>query len=109
LIGPGPSIELLHAEPPSAFSPDTPVYAEMASVLREMDPGTAVLPYPIFGATDSRNYAKLGTICYGFYPLPLPPDLAFSQLFHGNDERIPVEGFRFGLEALEKLVLRIAT
>jgi acetylornithine deacetylase/succinyl-diaminopimelate desuccinylase-like protein len=109
IIGPEPSIELLHEEPPTSFSPDTPVFAEMQRVLQEMDPGAAVLPYPIFGATDSRNYAKLGTICYGFYPLPLPPDIQFSSLFHGDDERIPVEGFRFGIEALEELVLRVAT
>jgi acetylornithine deacetylase/succinyl-diaminopimelate desuccinylase-like protein len=109
LIGPEPSIELLHEEAPTTFSPDTPVFAEIVAVLQEMDPGAAVLPYPIFGVTDSRNYAKLGTICYGFYPLPLPPDLSFSNLFHGDDERIPVEGFRFGLDALERFVLRIAS
>lgn len=108
LTGPEPAIELIHEEPPSAFSSDTPVFAEMSRVLQEMDPGAAVLPYPIFGATDSRNYAKLGTICYGFYPLRLPADLQFSALFHGDNERIPVEGFRFGLEALERLILRIA-
>jgi acetylornithine deacetylase/succinyl-diaminopimelate desuccinylase-like protein len=109
LVGPGPTVELLHEEPPTEFSPDTPLFAEMARVLQERDPGAAVLPYPIFGATDSRHYARLGTVCYGFYPLRLPPDLEFSRLFHGDDERIPLEGFRFGLEALEDLVLRVAT
>lgn len=109
IIGPEPVIELLHEEAPTAFSPDTPVFAEMKRVLQQMDPGTEVLPYPVFGATDSRNYAKLGTICYGFYPLPLPPSLPFSTLFHGDNERIPVEGFRFGIDALEELVLRVAT
>ncbi len=109
LIGPDPIIELLHEEAPTAFSPDTPVFAEMKRLIQEKDPGSEVLPYPVFGATDSRNYAKLGTICYGFYPLPLPADLQFSSLFHGDDERIPVDGFRFGIEALEELVLRVAT
>jgi len=108
LLGPGPEVEMLHEEPPTAFSPDTPLFGEMARILRERDPGAVVLPYPIFGATDSRHYARLGTVCYGFYPLQLPPDLEFSRLFHGDDERIPLEGFRFGLDTLEDLVLRVA-
>lgn len=107
ILGPEPVIELLHEEPPTVFSPDTEVFAAMKATLQEMDPGAEVLPYPIFGVTDSRNYAKLGTTCYGFYPLPLPAGLEFSALFHGDDERIPVEGFRFGIEALERLVLEI--
>jgi acetylornithine deacetylase/succinyl-diaminopimelate desuccinylase-like protein len=109
IIGPEPEIELIHEEAPTVFSPDTAVFAEMKRTLQELDPGAEVLPYPIFGVTDSRNYAKLGTICYGFYPLPLPPGIQFSSLFHGDDERIPVEGFGFGIEALERLVLRLAT
>ena len=29
--------------------------------------------------------------CFGFSPLRLPPDLDFAALFHGIDERVPVE------------------
>jgi acetylornithine deacetylase/succinyl-diaminopimelate desuccinylase-like protein len=38
---------------------------------------------------------------YGFSPLQLPPDLDFMALFHGVDERVPVDGIKFGVDVLE--------
>ena len=34
-------------------------------------------------------------------PLRLPPDLDFAALFHGVDERVPVDALVFGTEVLE--------
>ena len=45
--------------------------------------------------------------CYGFSPLLLPKDVSFVHLVHGHDERIPVEGFRFGLRVLFELVAKL--
>ena len=45
---------------------------------------------------------------FGFYPLLLPPELDFAKMFHGVDERIPVDGFKFGIETLYDLVERVA-
>ncbi len=109
LIGTEHAIEMLHEEPAAAFSIDTDVYREIVNVMNEHDPESEVVPYQIYASTDSRNYAKLGAICYGFYPVLLPDDLEFSSLFHGVNERIPVEGFRFGIQALYDLVTRVAT
>lgn len=109
LLGPGPEVELVHQEQGAAFSSDTPFYEAIKEVLRERDSTGEVLPYMIYGATDSRNYAQLGATCYGFYPLQLPEDLDFSSMFHGHDERIPVDGLRFGIETLYDLVLKLVT
>jgi len=109
LLGPEPKIELVHEETPAAFTSETPYFEAIRDVLKARDPEGEVLPYLVFGATDSRNYARLGSICYGFYPLQLPDDLDFSAMFHGHNERIPTDGFRFGIETLYDLVLKLAT
>ncbi|MEO0448367.1 MAG: hypothetical protein AAF191_20070, partial [Verrucomicrobiota bacterium] len=75
-------------------------------VIHARRPDARVAPYLISGFTDSWNWAKLGTTCYGFYPLELPPDLRFSELFHGIDERIPISGFEFGLACISDLFER---
>ena len=43
----------------------------------------------------------LGMRCYGFAPLRLPPDLDFASLFHGIDERVPVDALKFGTRVLD--------
>jgi acetylornithine deacetylase/succinyl-diaminopimelate desuccinylase-like protein len=75
-------------------------------VLREHDPQAAPVPFMIPGFTDAFAYARLGAVCYGFVPLRLPPDLPFTRLFHGHDERVPVDGFRWGLRVLYDVVAR---
>jgi acetylornithine deacetylase/succinyl-diaminopimelate desuccinylase-like protein len=42
--------------------------------------------------------------CYGFAPLRLPPELDFAALFHGIDERVPIEGLQFGVRVLDRLL-----
>ena len=64
------------------------------------------MPSIIPGFTDSQNYAKLGAQCYGFYPLRLPEHLDFASLFHGVDERIPIDGFHWGIETLTETLRR---
>jgi acetylornithine deacetylase/succinyl-diaminopimelate desuccinylase-like protein len=37
--------------------------------------------------------------------LQLPPELDFSALFHGVDERVPVDALLFGTRVLEHFLL----
>ena len=69
-------------------------------MLRSADPGAHPVPYMISGGTDAKSFARLGIECYGFSPLRMPPDLDYWRLFHGVDERVPVEGLHFGVEVL---------
>ena len=69
------------------------------SLLRE-DPSAAVLPYCLSGGTDNKALGRLGIRGYGFAPLRLPADLDFAPMFHGIDERVPVESLRFGARVL---------
>ena len=97
IIGPAGELDVLSEHPPVQVSTQTPLYREIENVLRERDPEANPAPYLVSGFTDSWNWARLGAHCYGFYPLRLPEGFDFAALFHGVDERIPIEGFRFGV------------
>ena len=79
------------------------VDAMVAALLAE-DPGAAVLPYTLSGGTDNKSLARLGITGYGFAPLLLPPELDFSAMFHGVDERVPTSALTFGVRVLDRLL-----
>jgi acetylornithine deacetylase/succinyl-diaminopimelate desuccinylase-like protein len=56
------------------------------------------------GGTDAKSFERLGMRCFGFSPLLLPPTLDFAALFHGIDERVPVDGLTFGVRVLDRLL-----
>ncbi|MCL3861917.1 M20/M25/M40 family metallo-hydrolase [Actinotalea sp. K2] len=76
----------------------------MVAALHREDPGASVLPYTLSGGTDNKSLSRLGIVGYGFAPLKLPPTLDFSAMFHGVDERVPVESLRFGVRVLDRLL-----
>ena len=69
------------------------------------DPEARTVPYMLSGGTDAKAFARLGIRCFGFAPLRLPPDLDFVSLFHGIDERVPVDALKFGTRVLEHFLL----
>ncbi|GAA1491103.1 M20/M25/M40 family metallo-hydrolase [Brachybacterium sacelli] len=76
----------------------------MTRSIQAEDPGSRVLPYCLSGGTDNKALSReLGITGYGFAPLQLPADLDFAPLFHGVDERVPVEAVRFGARVLLRL------
>jgi len=76
----------------------------MVQALGAEDPEALVLPYMLSGGTDNKWLAQLGITGYGFAPLQLPPDLDFTGMFHGVDERVPVESLKFGTRVLRRLL-----
>jgi acetylornithine deacetylase/succinyl-diaminopimelate desuccinylase-like protein len=68
------------------------------------DPEAIPVPYLMSGGTDNKALSELGIVGYGFSPLKLPPDLDFMALFHGVDERVPVDGIKFGVDVLENFL-----
>ncbi len=73
------------------------------SLLAE-DPGALVAPYLMSGGTDAKHFTRLGMRSYGFAPLRLPEDLDFTALFHGIDERVPVDALEFGSRVLDRFL-----
>lgn len=76
----------------------------MDAAIRAEDPFGTPVPYTVSGGTDAKAFSTLGIDCYGFLPLLLPPELDFAAMFHGVDERVPVEGLEFGMRVMEKFV-----
>ena len=76
----------------------------MSAALRAEDPGARPVPYMLSGGTDAKAFATLGIRCFGFAPLRLPADLNFAALFHGIDERVPVDGLQFGVRVLDRFL-----
>ncbi|MEM7601540.1 MAG: M20/M25/M40 family metallo-hydrolase [Verrucomicrobiota bacterium] len=109
LPGVDADFQILEESPATSFSPDTPLFQAIESGLKEADPGSHVVPSIIQGFTDSRNYARLGATCYGFYPLQLPEKIDFASLFHGVDERIPIAGFHWGIKTLTTVLQSFLT
>ena len=77
-----------------------PLVEAMISAIKSQDPEGIPVPYLMSGGTDNKALSDLGIVGFGFMPVQLPPDLDFFALFHGVDERIPVEGLKFGLRTL---------
>jgi len=77
----------------------------MNAALLAIDPEARTVPYMLSGATDAKAFVRLGIRCFGFAPLRLPPDLDFASLFHGVDERVPVDALRFGAQVLEHFLM----
>jgi acetylornithine deacetylase/succinyl-diaminopimelate desuccinylase-like protein len=81
------------------------VDAITASLLDE-DPEAKVAPYLMSGGTDAKHWRKLGIRSFGFAPLRLPADLDFTALFHGVDERVPVDALEFGARVFDRFLDR---
>lgn len=79
----------------------------MTSALMEQDKDALVAPYLMSGGTDAKHLDTLGIRSFGFTPLRLPEDLDFTALFHGVDERVPIESLRFGARVLDGFLDRI--
>lgn len=79
------------------------VTAMSRSLLAE-DPDALVAPYLMSGGTDAKHFRRLGMRSYGFAPLRLPADLDFTALFHGVDERVPVDALEFGARVFDRFL-----
>ena len=76
----------------------------MVGALGRHDPGVPVIPYLLGAGTDNKALSRLGITGYGFAPLRLPADLDFTGMFHGVDERVPVDSLVFGQQVLTDLL-----
>ena len=84
---------------------DSSWFEAMAAALRAEDPEAVAVPYCMGGGTDAKAFARLGIAGYGFSPLLLPTEYPFRGMAHGVDERVPVEGLRFGARVLDRFLL----
>jgi acetylornithine deacetylase/succinyl-diaminopimelate desuccinylase-like protein len=106
LAGPGVTRDFTHQDVALETSFDGDLVDAMRAALEEEDGEGRVVPYCLSGGTDAKSFARLGIRCFGFTPLRLPPELDFAGMFHGVDERVPVEALKFGTRVLDNFLDR---
>ncbi|MEU2930144.1 M20/M25/M40 family metallo-hydrolase [Streptomyces sp. NPDC048304] len=104
LLGPNVRREDVHADKAVETTFDGALVEAMQSALLAEDPAAKAIPYMLSGGTDAKSFDDLGIRGFGFAPLKLPPELDFAGMFHGVDERVPVDGLRFGVRVLDRFI-----
>lgn len=103
LLLPSVSREWVNHDIAMETSFDGPLVDAMCEAVRAEDPDGHPVPYCNPGGTDAKAFTKLDIRCFGFKGLKLPHDLDYGRLFHGVDERVPLEGLRFGVRVMTRL------
>jgi len=101
LLGPNVTRETITHEVALETEWDGALVQAMKSSITSQDPQGKAVPYCLFGGTDDKSFSELGIRGFGFSPLRLTPDLDFAGMFHGVDERVPLEGLKFGTRVLD--------
>jgi len=104
LAGPRVRVEVRTCDTALEAPATAPLVEAMTAALVAEDPGAVVLPYMLSAGTDNKALSRLGIAGYGFAPLRLPPGLDFPAMFHGVDERVPVDALVFGTGVLDRLL-----
>ncbi|MFE7891571.1 M20/M25/M40 family metallo-hydrolase [Streptomyces sp. NPDC057412] len=104
LTGPDVDWEFHHREVALQSPLDSPTYALMRATVEEFAPEGYTVPYCMAGGTDAKQFSRLGITGYGFSPLKLPEGFDYSAMFHGVDERVPVEALHFGVRVLDRFL-----
>jgi acetylornithine deacetylase/succinyl-diaminopimelate desuccinylase-like protein len=104
ILGPRVKREDVHSDKAVETTFDGDLVAAMQSALLAEDPAARAVPYMLSGGTDAKSFDDLGIRGFGFAPLKLPPELDFAGMFHGVDERVPVDGLKFGVRVLDRFI-----
>ncbi|MFC9606916.1 M20/M25/M40 family metallo-hydrolase [Streptomyces niveus] len=101
LTGPDVDWEFHHREVALQAPVDSPTFGKLRAAVEAFDPAGHVVPYCMSGGTDAKQFSRLGITGYGFSPLKLPVGFDYQALFHGVDERVPVDALHFGVRVLD--------
>lgn len=104
LLGPNIRREDVHADKAIETTFDGALVEAMQSSLLAEDPTAKAIPFTLSAGTDAKSFDDLGIRGFGFVPLKLPPELDFAGMFHGVDERVPVDGLKFGVRVLDRFI-----
>ncbi|MEV6737655.1 M20/M25/M40 family metallo-hydrolase [Streptomyces sp. NPDC051104] len=104
ILGPNVRREDVHADKAVETGFDGALVEAMQSALLAEDPAAKAIPYMLSGGTDAKSFDDLGIRGFGFAPLKLPPELDFAGMFHGVDERVPVDALQFGVRVLDRFI-----
>ncbi|XP_019853203.1 PREDICTED: aminoacylase-1-like [Amphimedon queenslandica] len=113
-MAPELSMEVIKHRYTYSQDPNAPEIVEVVdiirSVIRERANGAPVITNLLPGGTDLTYYSRHPTktpVCLGFTPTRFPPGMKLVALFHGVNERIPVDGFKWGVRVLADVVAEL--
>ena len=105
LAGPGVDVETVHRGVALEVPFEGDLVDAMVAALAAEDPEAAVLPVLPVGRHRQQELQRgRASFGYGFAPLRLPAELDFAGMFHGVDERVPVDALRFGVRTLGRFL-----
>ena len=109
LLGPDVTREFSHFDIALEAPFEVPLVEKMMASLQAEDPAARIIPYCLSAGTDNKTFGVMdmgrGVIRgYGFVPLRLDPSLDFAAMFHGVDERVPLDALEFGSKVLDRFL-----
>ena len=107
VLGDDVELEVVKTAPPTVTEPiESPLFDTIRRQIVAREPDAVVVPYMIPGFTDGAYFSRLGAKWYGFAPLKIEAGsgIRFADMFHGNDERIPIAGLHWGVEVLDAVI-----
>ena len=107
MLGPDVELDVIKSAPPTVTEPiESPLFDVIRRQVTAREPEAVVVPYMIPGFTDAKYFSKLGAKWYGFAPIKIEKGsgIRFADMFHGNDERIPIAGLHWGTEVLDAVI-----
>jgi acetylornithine deacetylase/succinyl-diaminopimelate desuccinylase-like protein len=107
VIGEDVELEVVKSAPATVTEPiESPLFDTIRRQINAREPDAVVVPYMIPGFTDGAYFSKLGARWYGFSPIKIEKGsgIRFADMFHGNDERIPIAGLHWGTEVLDAVI-----
>ncbi|MEZ4862887.1 MAG: M20/M25/M40 family metallo-hydrolase [Caldilineaceae bacterium] len=105
LLGEALELDIIRHDP-GRTDVDMSLFPLLSDILHDLDPDAVVLPGMVGGFTDGRMFARLGMQNYGFLPLQLPKGFNPGPTVHAANERVPVDAFLFGCQAVYTLLRR---
>ena len=107
ILGPEVELEVVKSLPPVVTEPaESPLFDAIRAAIAQREPDAVVVPYMIPGYTDAKYFTRAGARWYGFAPVKFArgSGIRFAEMFHGHDERIPIDGLHWGTEVLYSVV-----
>ncbi len=85
---------------------DSDLYEALSGAVAAADAEAVPLPVVAPYATDAKHLVELGIPVYGFSPLRYQAEEGYLERWHAVDERVSIEGLRWGLPVLYDAVRR---
>lgn len=95
-------VEAASRQPAPPSSLESELFKTLETVVPQVFPGAIVVPFMSTGATDSAQLRLRNVQAYGVLPFPMTEQ--DDSRMHADDERIPLDSFRKGIEFLYTLV-----